>query len=507
VKARVTRSWLPWLILVVAFLIGCTTLYAYSFGDEAGSLWIGLLLSRGQLLYRDIFSHHFPFHDLWAAATIALFGKSILTVRLSVWVFQIASIAIAMWLSRAYLPLAFAALIWSIIRHIYAANMSLYPPFASASLVVVFAITVAVLLRKVDLDWRRSLAVGLFSTIAILSDPLFIYPIAIALIFLLITNSRLGLVALLFTGAGLLLFVVALLLTGTLDDFVNMALRFNSGIKSEYFPGPIRLDMLLKKAVTGLEISDSRWLDFDPLRPISHANVDSWVFTGFLFRLSILVATILLLLQKDYAAAGFLYLFSAATLLNRSQGFRAAGFVLIALVTAWAVVTGEWWKEARRQIRWLRVVAASLLGVMVAWLGIRVAVHSYIQDPGNLSYERHFARHEMRAAEFEELACGQSDVILGYYPGPGYAHWFTEMQPIAGYWLMYPWAAEDALDDVLAALAKQDVKAIVRIREREVIGLDPREYLRPLYQYLDASYVAVAEGVYISPALSALCQE
>lgn len=66
--------------------------------------------------------------------------------------FQIVSIAIAMWLSRGYLPLALAALIWSIIRHVYAANMSLYPPFASASLVVVFAITVAVLLRKVDLD-------------------------------------------------------------------------------------------------------------------------------------------------------------------------------------------------------------------------------------------------------------------------------------------------------------------------------------------------------------------
>lgn len=348
---------------------------------------------------------------------------------------------------------------------------------------------------------------GLFSTIAILSDPLFVYPVTIALIFLLIANWRRGLAALFFTGAGLMVFVAALLLTGTLDDFVNLAIRFNSEIKSEYFPGPIRLDMLFRKAVTGLEITDSRWLDFDPVRPISHSAVDSWVFTGFLFRLSIIVGTILLLLQMDYAAAGFLYLFAATTLLNRSQDFRAAGFVMITLVTAWAVVTGEWWKETRKQIRWLRVSVAALLRMMVARLGLRVAVHSYIQDPGNLSYERHFGRHEMRAAKFEELPCGQSDVLLGFYPGPGYAHWFTEMQPIGGYWLMYLWAAEDALDDVLAALAEQDVKAIVRIRDREVIGLDPKDYLGSLYQFLDTNFVTVTEGVYVSPALAAHSQE
>ena len=49
---RDAREWLPWLLLGAAALVGCTTLYAYSFADEGDSLWIGLLLSRGQRLYR-----------------------------------------------------------------------------------------------------------------------------------------------------------------------------------------------------------------------------------------------------------------------------------------------------------------------------------------------------------------------------------------------------------------------------------------------------------------------
>jgi hypothetical protein len=505
---RTVRDWLPWVLLGVAFLVGCSTLYAYSFGDEADSLWIGLLLSRGYLLYRDIFSHHFPFQDYWAAAVIALFGKSIFAIRLSVWVFQIASIGIAMKLSRLYRPLAVAALIWSIIRHLYSANMLLYPAFAGASLTVVFATVVAILLQKVDADWSRSLAIGFFSTVAILSDPLSIYAVTIALGFLVITNRKQGIVALLCTGAGLLAYAIAMAATGTLQDFVNDAILFNTQVYSKYLNlGPLRLKMLWEEAVTALGIVDSRWLNFDPFKAISSSSFDSWAFTGFLFRLAVIVGTILLLVQKDYRAGGFLYLFSAAMLLNRPQGFRAAGFIMVALVAASAVITGAWWKNVNKNIMRLRVAAGALIGFMVIWLGLRVAVHSYLQDPGNLSWERHFARHEATAAEFERMACGQSGVLLGFYPGPGYAHWFTEMEPVSGYWLMYPWVAEVGLDDVLETLNQAGVRAIVRIRGREVKGYDPRDYLRPLSEYLDENYVRVSDGVYLSPTLASLCQE
>ena len=67
--------------------------------DEADNLVVGLLLTRGYVLYRDVFSHHFPFPYYWVAAIVSLFGKSIFAVRLSVWLFQIVSFGIAMKLS------------------------------------------------------------------------------------------------------------------------------------------------------------------------------------------------------------------------------------------------------------------------------------------------------------------------------------------------------------------------------------------------------------------------
>ena len=503
------RVWLPWLLLTAAFLLGCTTLYAYSFTDEGGALWKALLISRGQVLYRDINSHHFPFQDYWGGAAIALLGKSILAVRLSVWVFQIGSFAVAMLASRMTLPLSMAALVWSIVRHLYSGNMLLYPSFAGAALLVVFTIVIAVLLRKIEADWRRSLVIGLFSTVAILSDPLSAYAVGLALLFLFLAAPKQGFLAALFTGAGLLVYLAALAATGSLRPFLDDAILFNAEVRPKYqTQGPLRLEPLLVKMVTGLGIADSRWLNLNPFKAVTYApELDSWIFTGFLFRLAILAGTLFLLAQKSYRAATFLYLFAAATLLNRESGFRAAGFVLVALVTACAIVTGEWWKSAGKVTTRLRLASGAAIGLMLVWLGLRVVVYNYIQDPAILSYETHFGRHEAMAAEIEEMACGQPDVLLGRYPAPGYAHWFTEMQPVAGYWLLYPWAAEVALDEVLSTLKDADVKAVVIVRERELAGINTTDYLRSLYEYVDAEYVRIADSTYLSPALAARCHE
>jgi hypothetical protein len=368
---------------------------------------------------------------------------------------------------------------------------------------------IAVLLGKVKADWRRSLLIGLFSTFAILSDPLSVYAVAVALFFLFLASPRHGFLAALFTGAGLLVYLAILAATDSLRLFIDQAIRFNAEVRPKYQGrGPLRLDQLLIRAVTGLGIVDARWLELNPFRAITYApGLDAWVFTGFLFRLSIIFGALFLLAQKSFRAAAFLYLFAASTLLNGDSGFRAAAFVMVALVTAWSVVTGDWWIETGKMWARLRLASRLAVGVMLVWLGLRVVVYNYIQDPASLSYETHFGRHEAMAAEIEKMACGQPDVLLGRYPAPGYAHWFTDMPPVAGHWLLYPWAAEVALDEVLGTLRVPDVKALVIVREREMADMSTRDYLRPLYEYLDAGYVKIADGTYRSPALAAACQK
>ncbi len=501
---------LGWILLAAAFLIGLLTLAVNSFSDEGDNLITGLLLLRGYTLYGDLFSNHFPFAYYWAAAVVGLFGKSILAVRLSVWLFQIVSIAIAMKLSRFVLPLGLMSLMWSIIRHMYSGHMILYHAFSAASLVVIFAIVLAVLLHTVKPDWRHSLALAFFASVTILSDPLTAYAVAIAFAFLLLTERRQGLITLALTGAGLAAYAGWLLASGTWQGFVDDAVLFNARIFNKYRDAdPVRFDLILKQAITGLGIWDRVWLNFDPLRPIPYNGSDRWIFTGVLYRLSILLAFLLLLLQKNFRAAAFLYLFACATLLNNVKGFRTAPFILLSFLAAAAIITGVWWKRENRTVAKARLQTALgvLIGLMAAWLMIRVAVFTFIEDRDNLSYDAHFAGQEALGAQFQEMACGQPDVLLGRYPGPAYTLWFADMEPVSKYIYMYPWEAEVFLDEVITALDQQEVSAIVFIQDRDVWGYEVKDYMRALYEYLDEHYVKRADGLYVSPYLAKKCQD
>lgn len=112
-------------LLVVFFGLDLATLYWGQFGDEADNLVVGSLLQRDYVLYRDLFSHHFPFPYYWMAAVVSFFGKSILSARLSLLIFQAVSLALAMRLTGEYVLIGIHALIWSIVKPFYLGNMLL----------------------------------------------------------------------------------------------------------------------------------------------------------------------------------------------------------------------------------------------------------------------------------------------------------------------------------------------------------------------------------------------
>jgi hypothetical protein len=57
-------------LLSISFLIALTKVYYSRFVDEGDNLSVGWLLSQGSILYRDVFSHHFPFPYYWVAGVV-----------------------------------------------------------------------------------------------------------------------------------------------------------------------------------------------------------------------------------------------------------------------------------------------------------------------------------------------------------------------------------------------------------------------------------------------------
>jgi hypothetical protein len=489
-------------LLALSVLLGVLQLYWGSFVDEADNLATGAAIARGATLYRDLFSHHFPLPYWWVAAVVRVAGPSILAVRASFLALETAVFGVAMALTGFHLPLGLAAVAWQTIANPYFGNQITYHAVKGVGLLGAFVVTFALVTGAAPVDRKRTLFLAASAVLAILSDPLAVYPLAVCLGALATSRSgvRAAASVVLVVALALGISAAALAVGGAWTPFVEDVVRFNASVYRKYLAiDPFPLGAIVRKALLGLDLFDGRWRDFDPFRLIGNKEPDRWVFTGLFFRLSVVVASGLLLLRRRPVAAALCYVFAATLLATRAEErFPAVPLVLVALFAAsWCVMSSG---EGSSLPSW---TARIVLGAMLAWLGGRGLGH-LAASRRNLGYTATFGRAERNAAAFTRAVCGQTDVALGIYPADPIVHFLTGMHPVAGYVFVYPWVAEVALDPILAELSTG--KAVVSIDlDGNVWGYQNRDYLARLIAFLDGNYRRVARNVWISPTVASGC--
>ncbi|MEW5939866.1 MAG: hypothetical protein AB1750_09415 [Chloroflexota bacterium] len=505
------RAWIGWGLLAMSLLLGLLTLYWGEFVDEADNLVVGSLLLQGRVLYRDVFSHHFPFAYYWMAGVVALAGKSIFAARFSVLLFQVASFALLMRLTQKHLLLGLTALMWSIARPFYLGHMVLYPSFGGVALLAVFLVSFFILEGTLLPTWQHWLTIGAYSLIAFLSNPLSAYAIGITLIFLFVRKPAWGLKAGSVIGAGLALSFGALVVSDSLQAFWQDVVVFNSQVYNKYTDAhPFRVFDLFTYGLTGLGLPYGHWFDFNPFKPIQdiiYAQIDAWFFTGFLYRLGVMFAALLLLLQRKFSAGIYLYAFATAVVAIAKVTFHAQPFTLVALTTLSALAINEFPLPISKPVPAALVRAARVLMIlMTLWLGIRLS-QQIILERQNLAYDKNFAAYEKQAANLQKLSCSNPDVRLAFYPAGVYQYWFSGLQPASKYIFMWPWVAEVGQDEMIRELQGQEF-VIVVVRENLVWeSYNSLDYLRPLIDYLEANYRKVSKEIYVSPALFETCPQ
>jgi hypothetical protein len=508
-------------LLIIMFLVGYLYRYAGSFSsDEGDKLAIGLLMQRGSLPYRDIFTHHFPFPYLWSFLVIKFF-PSIHAVRIAVVLSYLLAFGIAMWITRYYLAIGILAVIWSIISHYYFANLAIYNTFSGIALIVVFIICVAVIRRDRPLLLREIIIIGIFSAIAVLSDPLAIFPVLIT--FMSLALVRLNLKQTSFTILLFIFFIGCLgfylLSTSSVDDFYRDAIFFNSRIYPNYYNAKLtRLVDFPNLLIKGLWIlAPQRWLQHDMIIPFEgFNNVQKFLIGGFIYRFTIISLGLLLLTRKKWLLAGFIYTFAAGTLIRSEGFFRQIPFVLVAIFCAQYLMINlsmeeRYWTATRETQEHKKLwgylysvshlVISVLLGLFFIWLSI-YTLFSDLQKPRVFSYSKNLGAYETKTREIQELICG-NEVALGVYPGDPLIYFYSGLPPISRYIYFWPWVAEIGLGDVFKDL--QTGSAIVYIdKDTDVWGYQTNEYLAELISFLDEHYVPVG-SFYLSAELAKTC--
>lgn len=498
-----------WSILFIAFGLGCLSIYRGSFSDEGDNFTIGLLIAGGKALYRDVFSHHFPFPYYYAAIVTKVFGTSIFFLRLSVWVFQVLAVAVSIGLTGYHKSLGLALLIWSIIRPFYLGNMFLYDAFCAGGMVVVFALTLAILLGHRQPDWKYFAVFGLFGSVSILSDPLLIYALGVAILLILVKNIRFGILAACFTGVYLAVYASYLFATGSTHAFFQDAYLFNSQVYGKYrYTATLRFKDLWLLSVRGLGISEPSWWILDPMKPIGYAfmQFDTWLFTGFIYRLSCIIAAIYLFLQKKYHSSVFVYVFAAALLLVYKGYFHAQPFVLVALIVIVGIITQEWWSQALSlPLRYTYIVTAVLFAATILWVSVRSIAYS-VENWREVLPSTSFVNITNDAKRIRTLACGQKDVYLIHYPDGTYTYWFTNIPPASRYIFMWPWVADVGLSQSIEDIRSHPLVIIIRSPDFVLWNTyNTKEYLRPFDQVLEKEYIRVSPGAFVSPELAKRC--
>jgi hypothetical protein len=553
---RVQKAW-SWLnsaqagivLLAVSLLIGLTKQYFGLFVDEADNMYVGWLISKGYTLYRDVFSHHFPFPYYWTALVALIFGHSFVMMRLSVLFLQIALFAVAMKVTRFYLVIGLTSLTWNLINQFHRGQEALYQTFEGLFLTVGFILIFSWMVKKSKPGFATLALTGVLLGLAVSTDPLAAYPVSIAILGVFVSGLvyqpasrwREGFRRVLTSGiaAALVLgiFLINLIASGTVKDFYRSAIWFNLEIYPKYVEhtDPAPLNNYLHNVTSGLDILNPRWVTntspFFPLEPLRSDRLDNedayytWIFSNFLFHLAILVCCLGLIFDRKYLAALFLYLFSAALLLRLSTYFFAIGFTLLSIFAACYLLVhfhhpvlisvkmnaesnGNERKIGSVLARQSLFVAWSAVLILIAgmflWISFRGAyfLRYYVSVPKD---KAQYQIWERLGDKMRDLGCGQ-EVEIAVFGRNSIVYFASGLQPATKYTFMNPWVAEIAQQEIIDIL-KHHPSAVVWLNSEKKKGTDEgiTSFLWDLINFLDEEYVYKGNNLMVSPELAARC--
>jgi hypothetical protein len=526
-------------LLTIAFLLGLTKLVFGQFADEANNLVYGWLVSKGYVLYRDVFSQHFPFAYYWTAVVVTLFGNSQAAVRISLLVLQAGLFGFSMWATRLYLPVGLATLVWGLTSQFHRGNMILYDNFDGTFITVAFILVFFALLARTRIRKPALMVTGLCLGCALLSNPLLIYPVLVILLGLFLSGLRAaddagwreGLRRLVWAGvsAGLVLgvYLAYLLVSGTFQNFYRDAVWFNATIYDQYTEGsPNRFGAIFFQLFTGLDLFNPQWTKHvSPFIQLginrnSFANEDyyySWIFSSLLFRLSILLCSLGLIIRRKFLPAIFLYILAAALLTRAETSWHAIPFIWLSLfagayflanfptIPKISVSSRRLVQAADRVLHpaWGVIFAAFLL--MYSWSAATGAY--FLVDHHDELNDHHFVNRLARFGDqLRSLSCAQDDLKLLIYPYNPMVYFVTQIPPASKYIFMHPWVAQVAMPELIPALQQQN-STIIEVKVDKTVwqAYAVKDYMADLITFLNQDYEQLNTTLWMSKPLAEKC--
>jgi len=241
-------------LFFIVFCIFSVNSLHESYPDEFDNIMGGWLNLHGELIYKDWFTHHNPF-AYWLASIIEIFsGQSFVKFRFlySIFLFLLTIggfyyLKKTIGLDRVKFYLGFI-LFLAISATYFWGHMLLADSLAAFLLIPVFGLLVLKIYYKLEFTMRDVVFISIFSFLTLLTSMTFSYLVAgmyllAFLNFFFYPNGIKSfktkkLYAILIVGFPYLLFLIYLLVTGSLSDYIFQGIKFNQEFYIYNYPRP-----------------------------------------------------------------------------------------------------------------------------------------------------------------------------------------------------------------------------------------------------------------------------
>lgn len=457
-------------LLAVALFAFVGVLRVPVFVDEADNVLGACLMSRGGLVYRDFFSHHFP-APYYA---LALLGEgaacSVLAGRvLGVLGLSVAGALFAIAGRNALAPLAL--IVMGLVAPVYYLQLYLAETFISIGLVLTLATLTDVGGRRRGRVAQMPRLLGLL--ILSSSSPLGLMMALVLLPLVVLAASRPYTPTILACAAALLVWPVVLAVQGTLPAFVDQAIKFNTQIYSQYLT--VELTNPLALLWETLAFARHRfsfamdWL----IGQETKATAASFA-VGFELLLVVLLGA-LVLVRRDERLFRLGVVLLVPLAVSR-DGFHLAPFVALACFGCVHLLQPIPWRDRRFQV----------LAVMLGLVALRIYFFFLPATPGEADQLAESLRPEVRV----QRASTPSEAVL-YLPIAPQGYLADERRVGSFYTSFLPWyAAVPGAEDRLIAEIEQHRVKVIALDQDALIWEKYRlsEYAPRLYAHIMAAY-------------------
>jgi hypothetical protein len=520
-----------YLLLFISLLIGFVTIFYtyYNPGDESDTYTVGWLLSKGYVLYKDLFSHHFPFSYIWVRLISLISGPSIPIYRISLVLLRIGLLTVIMHVYRKPLVIGVTSIGLSLIGPIFLGNMLLYYSFDAIFMISCFFIILAILNNEISFSYKLVVLTGIIISLSVLNDPIMTFPAIVIILFLAISGYQKGegkKQKLIYTTSSFLIIgVIFTLFSGIIfsitsfSGFIQDAIIFNKDIYTKYTGQLFTIPGLVASIRNSINILDPSLRTY--VSPYFHwedfSQLNNWVFTALFFRISILFTSFILFLQRKFLSGVFLLLFAGFTYYRGSAYFHGLPYYFIAIACASYTAVELCSLVLKRLINLdinllnlkintlFTLILSVTVTVMFAILSVRL-VEYWIVHRSELSYTSQFNHFMNDSGYIKQFSCGYEGASLLTIPGDPWMYFYSGLPPASSYFFLLPWVAEIGEDKVISELPNKPTIVYI-VKDADVWSYKVKDYLADLISYLDYNYIQVDKNVYISPLLDEYCKQ